>query len=64
MCFYRLCLKHPKITTADVEGEVISDLVLKSMYPFPRNQKCPFIASYCPFIFQKCPFISQKCLFT
>ena len=31
------------MTTADVEDEVVSVLVLNSMCLSPKNQKCPFI---------------------
>ena len=40
--FY-FCLKHPRMTTADVQGEVVSALVLNSMWLLPKNEKCPFI---------------------
>ena len=31
------------MTTVDVEHEVVSAFVLKSMRPFPKNQNCSFI---------------------
>ena len=46
-------LKHPKMTTADVEGEVVSALVLKPGYPFPKNQKCLCIPSHCLVLFSR-----------
>ena len=64
-------LKHSKMTTPEgnVEGEVGSALVLKSMCTF-TSPKCPFISRIallfsknCPFLLQKCPFVSRNCPF-
>ena len=58
--FY-FCLKHPKMTTADVEDEVVSALVLTSMCLSPKNQKCPFIPRIA--IFPEFPFYFPEVLF-
>ena len=58
--FY-FCLKHPKMTTADVEDEVVSALVLNSMCLSPKNQKCHFIARIA--IFPELPFYFPEVLF-
>ena len=58
--FY-FCSKHPKITTADAEGDVVSILVLKSVCPFPKNQNCPFIFQKCPF-FPRSVFLFNVCV--
>ena len=64
-------LKHSKMTTPEgnVEGEVGSALVLKSMCTF-TSPKCLFISRIallfsknCPFLLQKCPFVSRNCPF-
>ena len=65
--FY-FCLKHLKMTTADMGDEIVSALVLNSMCFSPKIKiallfpEFPFFQN-CPFIFQKCFFVSQKCLF-
>ena len=58
--FY-FCLKHPKMTTADVEDEVVSALVLNSMCLSPKNRKCPFIPRIA--IFPELPFYFPEVLF-
>ena len=59
--FY-FCLKHPKMTIADVEDEVVSALILNSMCLSPKNQKCHFIPRIAIFYSQNSLLFSRSAL--